>query len=165
MQHNCWRMLKTEVCWSNPRDRWVSGGQGLRGRWRGALSTLTWSTHPSREARMVGWSSRCMCIMRLQRHMGAGALMGTVSDDWPSWPPALDGWPEAELEAVAEAEAEVAELSSTGQATRPRVRATSSNKQAKTKTKNTTADLYRSTVEKRGDKPGKQHLRVTHSLV
>ena len=29
---------------------------------------------------MVGCSSRCMCMIRLHRHIGAGALIGPASD-------------------------------------------------------------------------------------
>ena len=46
-----------------------------------------WSTMPSREDRSVGCSSRCMCMIRLQRHMGAVALMGPGSDAEWDWLP------------------------------------------------------------------------------
>ena len=46
-----------------------------------------WSTMPSREDSSVGCSSRCMCMIRLQRHMGAVALMGPGSDAEWDWLP------------------------------------------------------------------------------
>lgn len=42
---------------------------------------------PSREDSRVGCSSRCMCMIRLQRHMGAVALMGPGSDAEWDWLP------------------------------------------------------------------------------
>ena len=88
-------MHNTRVSWCNQNRKMGLGARGGGGQ-GGTISALTWSTQPSREARMVGWSSRCMCMMRLQRHIGAGALMGTVSDDWPNCPPVLACWPVVE---------------------------------------------------------------------
>lgn len=53
---------------------------------------------PSREESRVGWSSRCMCMIRLQRHMGAVARMGPGSDAEWVWAAAELGccWPESE---------------------------------------------------------------------
>lgn len=45
-----------------------------------SLNHTIWSTMPSREESSVGCSSRCMCIIRLQRHIGAVALIGPGSE-------------------------------------------------------------------------------------
>ncbi|TNN49208.1 hypothetical protein EYF80_040574 [Liparis tanakae] len=47
---------------------------------RFSLNHTIWSTMPSREESSVGCSSRCMCMIRLQRHIGAVARMGPGSD-------------------------------------------------------------------------------------
>lgn len=46
-----------------------------------------WSTMPFREDTRVRCSSRCMCVIRLQHHMGAVALMGPGSDAEWDWLP------------------------------------------------------------------------------
>ena len=51
----------------------------------------TWSTMPSSDERIVGWRSRCMCMIRLHRHMGAVARIGPASE--PLWSPAPPCWP------------------------------------------------------------------------
>ncbi|KAA8581792.1 hypothetical protein FQN60_003373, partial [Etheostoma spectabile] len=45
-----------------------------------SLNHTIWSTMPSREESKVGCSSRCMCMIRLQRHIGAVARIGPGSD-------------------------------------------------------------------------------------
>lgn len=49
-----------------------------------SLNHTIWSTMPSREESSVGCNSRCMCMILLQRHMGAVALMGPGSEA-PEW--------------------------------------------------------------------------------
>ena len=56
-----------------------------------SLNHTIWSTMPSREDRRVGCSSRCMCMIRLQRHIGAVARIGPGSEA-PEW-----GWAPTEL--------------------------------------------------------------------
>ena len=43
-----------------------------------------WSTMPSSDDSSVGWRSRCMCMIRLQRHIEGVARIGPLS--------LLDGW-------------------------------------------------------------------------
>lgn len=56
-----------------------------------SLNQTIWSTMPSSEDSRVGCSSRCMCMIRLQRHIGAVARMGPGSVP-PEW-----GWAPTEL--------------------------------------------------------------------
>lgn len=56
-----------------------------------SLNQTIWSTMPSREESRVGCSSRCMCMIRLQRHIGAVARIGPGSEA-PEW-----GWAPTEL--------------------------------------------------------------------
>lgn len=56
-----------------------------------SLNHTIWSTMPSREDSRVGWSSRCICMILLQRHIGAVARIGPGSDA-PEW-----GWAPTEL--------------------------------------------------------------------
>lgn len=62
-----------------------------------SLNHTIWSTMPSREDSRVGCSSRCMCMMRLQRHIGAVARMGPGSEAEWLWAPTELGccWPES----------------------------------------------------------------------
>lgn len=46
----------------------------------------TWSTIPSRAESRVGWRSRSKCMILLQRHREAGALMGADSPELPVAP-------------------------------------------------------------------------------
>ena len=56
-----------------------------------SLNHTIWSTMPSREESRVGCNSRCMCMIRLQRHIGAVARIGPGSEA-PEW-----GWAPTEL--------------------------------------------------------------------
>jgi hypothetical protein len=47
---------------------------------------------PSSEERTVGWMSRCMCMIREQRHMEGVARMGPVSPPPVAWPPCGLDW-------------------------------------------------------------------------
>lgn len=49
-----------------------------------SLNHTIWSTMPSREDSRVGWSSLCICMILLQRHIGAVARMGPGSEA-PEW--------------------------------------------------------------------------------
>lgn len=49
-----------------------------------SLNHTIWSTMPSREESNVGCNSRCMCMILLQRHIGAVALIGPGSEA-PEW--------------------------------------------------------------------------------
>ena len=68
----------------------------------------TWSTIPSSEDRIVGWMSRCMCMMRLQRHMGGVARIGAkLSMTFElAAPPDVDAEPDFE----ADVDSEITEL-------------------------------------------------------
>lgn len=49
-----------------------------------SLNHTIWSTMPSREDSRVGCSSRCICMILLQRHIGAVARIGPGSEA-PEW--------------------------------------------------------------------------------